>query len=758
MNCGKWSSGIAAVLMVVVAMGFGCREHFPHAFTWVSTGDVVPTHPKPPEGGYYSNWDPYACSIELQPMEALNPVGTQHVLIATVKDKDGKPLPNRRVEWMIADGGVGDIVEVDESGWRAARGYKQDNHFAVSHTNNYAHVLDRGNSDPADDIHLDVGQTWCTITSPVEGDTHIIAYAPGIYDWSKHKVFAKKHWYDVAWQFPEPATNPTGTQHTFKTQVMKYSDKSPLAGYQVIYKIVSGPEGRLSPGDGQTASVMTDNQGVATVTLTQVKPAEGVNELDIQIFRPEQAACCKPGVHIADGKTHKIWVAPKIGIKKSAPATAIVGQQFKYDIEVNSLSATPAQDVVVTDTLPDGIQYVSSQPQATVSGQSLTWKLGTMAGNSNSAIVVQVKGTKTGKFHNCAQVTAAQGLKAEACADTVITAPALQLEKQCSQKVLICEPIQYTLIVRNTGDAPATNVVLTDNLPDGLQTAQGKKTVTAEIGTLAAGQAKQVKFSAQASKPGEYNNVATVKADGGLTAEASCKTVVGQPALVITKKGPATRFIGRPVKYDISLKNSGNIDAVNTVVVDTLPPGAEFVEATAGGKYADGKVTWDFGTLAPNATKDMSVTVKFKTAGDARDTVVARATCVEVNADATTKIQGIPAILLEVIDIQDPIEVGGNETYVIVVTNQGSADDNNIVVTAILPDELEFVDGKGVTAGKLTGKTVNFEPLPSLAPKAKAEWRVTVKALKEGDVRFKVIMKSDMMTSPVEETESTHLY
>jgi len=46
------------------------------------------------------------------------------------------------------------------------------------------------------------GKTWCVITSPVEGDTHIIAYAPGIYDWNKHKVFAAKHWYDVKWVFP----------------------------------------------------------------------------------------------------------------------------------------------------------------------------------------------------------------------------------------------------------------------------------------------------------------------------------------------------------------------------------------------------------------------------------------------------------------------------------------------------------------------------------------------------------------------------
>src|SRR5262245_38131768 len=159
-----YATGAAALALLAMA---GCRNVMPHAFTWANTGDVTWTHPKPPEGGYWKNWDPYACTVELTPAEDINPVRTQHVMVATVKDKDGKPLPNRRVEWIISEGSVGDIVEVDESGWRASRGYKVDNHFAVSHTNNFKHHLDHGTADTADDTDLAVGDTWCTITSPI---------------------------------------------------------------------------------------------------------------------------------------------------------------------------------------------------------------------------------------------------------------------------------------------------------------------------------------------------------------------------------------------------------------------------------------------------------------------------------------------------------------------------------------------------------------------------------------------------------------
>ena len=55
-------------------------------------------------------------------------------------------------------------------------------------------------------------------------------------------------------------------------------------------------------------------------------------------------------------------------------------------------------------------------------------------------------------------------------------------------------------------------------------------------------------------------------------------------------------------------------------------------------------------------------------------------------------------------------------------------------------------------------RVVSFAPLARLAPGAKATWRVVVKAVKPGDVRFKVTMNTDQLRRPVEETESTEMY
>lgn len=744
-------------VVLAVAAAAGCRDAMPHSFTWPAGGNVQQTHAKPPEGGYYSNWDPFAATLDVTPAEDVNPVRTQHVLIATVEDKDGEPLPNRRVEWIIAEGGVGDIIEVDESGWRASRGYKVTSRYAVSHTNNFEHVLDRGTDDPSDDIRLERGQTWCVVTSPIEGDTHIVVYAPGIYDWDKHKVFVTKHWYDVQWQFPPPATNPTGTTHDFATLVTKHSDGTPLSNYEVIYRILDGPDGILAPGDKSTATVKTDSSGVAKVTLKQVKPAEGTNNIAIEVWR---TACgdCEPAVRVATGQTAKTWVGPKIACSKTAPASVVAGQQFEYRINVANPSPVEAKEVVVTDNLPAGITYVSSSPAADVDGQSLTWELGEIAGDAQKTIAVQVKATKTGRVENCVDVKAAMGLSTRCCATTAVVSPKLAVEKRCPPTVILCDPIDYVITVRNTGDGTATNVQVTDQLPEGVTTTDGKRSVTAQIGTLAAGQSREIRISAKATRAGAFENTVTAKADGGLTAESSCTTKVTQPVLEVVKAGPEMRYVGRDAIFKITVTNEGDAPARDTVLVDPVPTGTTFVSADSNGRLDRGAVTWSLGTLDPGASRSVTLTLKATQRGAFRNTATATAYCAEGSGSAPLNVEGVAAILLEVIDVEDPIEIGANVTYIITVTNQGSAEDSNIVVECGLPDEVEYVSSDGPTRATATGKVVRFAPVASLAPKAKLVYRVVVKGLEAADVRFRTSMDSDVIDPAVEETESTHIY
>jgi len=171
----------------------GCSS-YAHKCGTMPGGLVKMEHAKPMEGGTYMDFDPASVELEVIAPEGPSPIGAQYMLIATVRDADGKPLPSRRVEWIIGEGSVGAILEVDESGCRCTRGNKVTSTWAVSHTNHFQHTLTRGDDDPENDIVIGKGQTWCVITSANPGTTYLTVYAPAIYNWDQRVVYVKKVW------------------------------------------------------------------------------------------------------------------------------------------------------------------------------------------------------------------------------------------------------------------------------------------------------------------------------------------------------------------------------------------------------------------------------------------------------------------------------------------------------------------------------------------------------------------------------------
>ncbi len=71
---------------------------------------------------------------------------------------------------------------------------------------------------------------------------------------------------------------------------------------------------------------------------------------------------------------------------------------------------------------------------------------------------------------------------------------------------------------------------------------------------------------------------------------------------------------------------------------------------------------------------------------------------------------------------------------------------------------MKFVSASGETETSAVDGTISFQPLDSLAPGARATWKVVVRAVDAGDVRFRVTMDSDQLTRNVEETEATNFY
>lgn len=701
-------------------------------------------------------------SIEVTPASDVNPVKTQHVMVATVRDQGGNPVPGAKVEWILGRGprAVGDIVEVDG-------GRKLDNTYAETVTGRGQTTLDMGNSDPSDDVMIGPGQTWCVISSPIEGTTNVVAYAPDIKDWNRHKAWAEKTWMDVTWEMPMDATNRVGSPHSFDVRVMRFSDGTPYVGWKVHYRLASGPAGSFSTGGG-TATISTGADGVATVVFNQASPAVGTNEVEIMLVRPaKKDECeCYPEKSFGPWIVRKHWVAPDLAIDKTGPATAMLGETFSYGITVTNLANDlEIRDAVVTDALDDGVDYVSSSPAATVSGRTLTWNLGTLGPSAVHNMTVTVKANRKGRIPNCAVVTAENGrITKKDCVETEVTAPAIKIEKFGPDVVMVCDPITYRIIVRNTGDGPASDVRVVDQLPEGMTTTTGERRVEFPTFSLAAGDSREFTLDARVSGGGNFTNTATVTTAGGLSGQASATTRVTECALTLMKKVKrADLIIGRPAVFDLTVSNRGDAEARDVVIEDMIPAGMSFVSASDGGVMTGSTVVWNVGNLAPGASRSVSLTLTSQSASSFTNTATARAYCCkEATASDGVKYSGIAAILLEVIDVYDPIEVGGQETYEIKVTNQGNADDTNIVITVNLPQQEKYISADTTKAQNVrwnvSGQQIKFEPVRALAPKDVIVYLVTVECTGVGDVRFAVQLDSDVLESPVNETESTHIY
>ncbi|GJQ50008.1 hypothetical protein KsCSTR_05100 [Candidatus Kuenenia stuttgartiensis] len=454
-----------------------------------------------------------------------------------------------------------------------------------------------------------------------------------------------------------------------------------------------------------------------------------------------------------------------IYMEKIAPRTGAVGVPYEYVIKVTNLIDSKIDDVEVIHSLPGNFNITGSDPDMLKSiNDSMkegiaVWELGTLQPHETKIIRLAGTPTKEGKMPFCTDL---EYQLPDICLEPEILQPKLLLSKKAPESVLLCDTIPLTFVVQNSGTGMARDVQIKESLPDGLTTQDGHASVIMKIGTLAPGESRTATLNVTAERIGEYHNIATAVADGGLSIESNkTSTVVLQPKLEIVNTGPDNIYLGRNITYDISVSNIGNGPASATVVTDTILANATFLNATNGGAMSAGGVKWNLGTLQPNDSKKLSITVQPNGIGTVENKATAEAVCAEaVFATVTTDVAGISAILLEVVDVHDPIEVGHDEIYIITVTNQGTDHSRNIRITCTLEDSMEYISSGGATSGTIDGegRTVTFSPLPSLAPKATATWKVEVKALSDGDARFKVNMTDDRLTRPVEETEATHFY
>ncbi|MBN8629037.1 MAG: DUF11 domain-containing protein [Planctomycetes bacterium] len=460
----------------------------------------------------------------------------------------------------------------------------------------------------------------------------------------------------------------------------------------------------------------------------------------------------KPGEQALEGAQ-----TPTLVVEKFAPPEIQIGKPAVFEIVVRNTGNSVANNVEIHDIVPHGTQLTSSTPKAaTGTNGQLIWQLGALRPGDEATVQVELMPTTEGEIGSVATVHFA----ASASARTVCTKPDLAIEVSAPRSVMVGDEVPLKIRVFNPGTGAATGVYLTEVVPSGMEHAAGGE-LEYEIGDLQPGETRELELALRAVKAGACMNVIHGKGDGRVAAETKTQFEIVAPALAVDIEGPKRRFLDRQATYTVSLTNPGTAAAREVELATYLPRGMQFVDADNHGEYDQEthSVRWLLEELPPQQRGTVSLTALPVEPGQQLFRVESSADRgISARKEEAVLVEGVASIVFQVGDTVDPIEVGGETEYEILVANQGSKEATNVQLTVTLPEGFKAVDAEGPAKYSAAGRQIQFQALPQLPAKSETTFVVRAQCLKAGDHRCLVQLTSDDMKLPVTKEEGTQVF
>lgn len=506
--------------------------------------------------------------VRMLPERVLAPVGSEVILRAGICSKNGWLLANQRVEWALEREGAGQFVDLNDRGildpfrwpWNTPR--KVDPWYSIGATAVTTTTLDRGTPNPADDIPIQRGEAWITVTSPVAGTSHVTAYSPIVDDWQGRRATAIIYWIDAQWVFPPSVTVATGQTHTLTTTVTRRSDGAPLAGYLVRYEVVGAGAASLGYDEGPVTDVPTDALGRASVEVSPTDAAGGAATINVTVLRPPQSGSdAGPELALGRGTVTLNWAAG--GVVSPPPA----------------LEPTPALPPTSSPGTPF-IPPTSSPPATSPPGQFTPPADEPPPGRSQLTVTVRNSGP---------------------------------------DQVEVGQLARFEIRVANTGDGIARDVVVRDEFDNGLRVpGRDSQAVESRIRDLAPGDSETQNISFEVGRDGQLCHIVTVSdASGSRAFERACvsgvaPTPVVLPTLAVTVNGPLQQTVGELGVFEIVIRNTGTVAAENVTLVNEFPQGLRAVQATPNyAQQPGGQLSWQIDRVDVGETQRYKVQYEF---------------------------------------------------------------------------------------------------------------------------------------------------
>jgi uncharacterized repeat protein (TIGR01451 family)/CSLREA domain-containing protein len=454
-------------------------------------------------------------------------------------------------------------------------------------------------------------------------------------------------------------------------------------------------------------------------------------------------------------------VEPQVDLsieKLDSSDPVIAGHTLTYTITVtNSDTIFDAKTVVVSDTLPPEVEFISAIPDQGECSQNygtVTCGLGTIPGNGSVSIEIAARVPSSivtaTTLSNTASVTTATFEENTDNNSAVEQTTVVRLVDLVVSKTESTDPViagsgignlTYIVTLMNAGPSDASGVRLTESLtlPAGVSvesiTPSGQTSFVDSVwlvGTLSAGSSETltviltVAASAQTATDVISNTASNVIANEPLTNTGDDSvtlrtSILRETDLSILKTDSADPVdAGSPFSYTVTVLNAGPSNASGVVVTDTLPTGLTF---DPGGSStfcsADGPlVICNIGNIAFDASIELSIGV-LSSPALADGTMLTNTAMVSgseadpedgnnSDGETTTFRRQVSSADLSIIktDSLDPVVAGTSFSYTVRVTNAGPSNATEVAVTDTLPAGLTFLANGSSTSCSATGQTV----------------------------------------------------